>query len=66
MHDNLRCACMQSVSIPIQKQIVGKGVTIIMDKIMMILEVNKKKTIFHKECIRGIMVYACGQCNLYA
>ena len=54
---------MQSVSIQIQKQMVGMGVTIIMDRIMMILKVNKK-TIFHKECIHGIMVYACDQCNL--
>jgi hypothetical protein len=28
-------------------------------------EVNKK-TIFHKECIHGIMVYACDQCDLDA
>ena len=41
MHDNLRCACMQSVSIQSQKQIVGMGVSI-MDKIMVILYVHKK------------------------
>ena len=65
MHDNLRCACMQSVSIQIQRQLVGMGVSIIMDKIMVILQVNKK-TLFHKECIHEIMVYACGQCDFYA
>ena len=41
MHDNLRCACMRSVSIQSQKQIVGMGVSI-MDKIMVILYVHKK------------------------
>ena len=41
MHDNLRCACMQSVSIQSQKQIGGMVVST-MDKIMVILYVHKK------------------------